>query len=374
VDALVAGIVGIVIFASMTVAAEPSSRRVDLLAYLLGLAAGLLLLVRRRWPVPVLAASALLIVTYHVLDYPAIGLAFPLVAALYSAAVSGRVAATAGLCAALLAATAVWRAGIEHTPGLVVATNTLQEGLLMAAVVLLGDALHSRRALAGSMLEVLRAAEAEREQEMHRRMAEERLRIARELHDVTAHTVTVIGVQAEVAAEVLDDDVEVARGAIDAVCAAGHDAVLQLQATLDLLREGDGGAPRVPAPRLAQLDELLDTMRTSGLEVETAVTGHRRPLPAAVDLTAYRLLQESLTNVLRHAGEPRADVIVHYARDALHITVCSHGAAPPATGRAGHGIAGMAERVHALGGALDAGPQPDGGFRVTARIPAAERA
>ena len=164
-----------------------------------------------------------------------------------------------------------------------VATGALQEGLLMAAVVLLGDTLRTRRALAHSALQVLRAAEAEREQVTQRRVAEERLRIARELHDVTAHTVTVIGVQADVAAEVLDDDVEQARHAIDAVRAAGRDAVSQLQATLDLLRQTGGQAPRAPAPQLERLDELLATLRASGLEVAVDVTGRRRPLPTTVD-------------------------------------------------------------------------------------------
>lgn len=372
-DPFVSGIVGIVICVTITVAGEPLSRPVDSLAYLLGLGVGMLLLARRRWPVGVLVASAALVTAYHVLNYPAIGMAFPMAVALYSAAAAGHAVAAAAVCITLLTGTVAWWVAFEDMHWLAIVTGTVQQGMFMAVVVLLGDTLRSRRSLTESTHELLRTAEAEREQEAQRRVAEERLRLARELHDVTAHTVTVIGVQADVAAEMLDEDVEATRGAIEAVRTSGQDAVSQLQTTLDVLRQGGGYAPRAPAPGLAQLDNLLETMRRSGLEVEAMVTGRRRPLPTTVDLTAYRLVQESLTNVLRHADDKRVQVMLRYASGALHVTVRNRGGrVEPADASTGYGIVGMTERVRILGGELHAGPHADGGFHVDARIPAPE--
>ena len=239
-DPLVSCIVAIVLCVTITVAEEPSSGPADAFAYLLGLGVGMLLLVRRRWPVGALVASAALVAAYHLLNYPAVGMAFPLVVALYSAAASGHVPAATAVCAALLVGTVAWWVLVEDAGWLAIVTGTVREGMFMAVVVLLGDALRSRRSLAESALELLRVAEAERVQETQRRVAEERLRIAREVHDVTAHTVTVIGVQADVAAEMLDDDIEAARRAIDVVRSAGRDTVVQLQANLNVLRQGDG--------------------------------------------------------------------------------------------------------------------------------------
>lgn len=294
-DPALAGVVAVVLCATVNVAAEPGSRPVDVLAYLVGLGVGLALLARRWRPVAVLVGSAALVTAYHVLDYPAIGMAFPLAVALYSAARYGSAAAAANTSAALLVGAVLWWIAVEDAPWLVIVNDVVREGTLMAVVVLLGDMVRSRRALTESTTALLRSTEAERELETQHRVAEERLQIARELHDITAHTVTVISVQAEVAAEVLDEDVGAARDAIDAVRTAGHQAACELQTALDLLRRGAGDAPRSPAPGLGRLDELLDTVRRSGLTVDAAVTGGPRSLSAAVDLTAYRLVQESLT-------------------------------------------------------------------------------
>jgi signal transduction histidine kinase len=221
--------------------------------------------------------------------------------------------------------------------------------------------------------ERLRRAEAEREREAERRLERERLRIARELHDVLAHTVAVIGVQAGVAAEALADAPGEARAALRTIREKSREATAEVRAALDVLREPEGDAPRAPAPGLAQLEELVHAAAAE-LQVELSVTGAARPLPAAVDLTAYRIVQESLTNVIRHAEASEATVSIHYEPDAVVVEIDDDGrgstnGAPTAAD--GHGLAGMRERAAALGGRLEAGPAPHSGdgFRIRAWLP-----
>jgi len=215
--------------------------------------------------------------------------------------------------------------------------------------------------------ERLARVESEREQEARRRVAEERVRIARELHDVLAHTVTVITVQAGVAADVLADAPQEARDALGAIRSASREALAELQATVNVLRAGDG--PRSPIPDLGQLAELAAGASGSGLAVEVCDEGDPRPVPAAVSRAAYRIVQEALTNVRRHAGATRALVLLVWEADALVVEVRDDGhAAEPVV--PGNGLTGMAERAAALGGGLTWDLPPDGGFRVRAHLPA----
>ncbi|MGP3984381.1 sensor histidine kinase [Streptomyces sp. KR80] len=270
----------------------------------------------------------------------------------------------------------------------------------MAAAV--GDAVRSRRAYVDAIRERAERAERTREEEARRRVTEERMRIARELHDVVAHHIALVNVQAGVAAHVMDSRPDQAKQALAHVREASRSALQELRATVGLLRQsGDPEAPTEPAPGLGVLDQLIDGFARAGLPVEVEVfsTGLRGPwhsrraeraaevvgdLPAAVDLTAYRVVQEALTNTQKHAGA-RVHAVVRIARtgDHLEITVVDDGvgvpqseeagesAGPDGTSEAsdGHGLMGMRERAAALGGECRTGPRHGGGFRVHVRLP-----
>jgi signal transduction histidine kinase len=218
-------------------------------------------------------------------------------------------------------------------------------------------------------------AERSRAEEARRRAGEERMRIARELHDVLAHNISLINVQAGVALHLMDEQPGQSRSALQAIKQASNDALGELRSVLDVLRQGDEAPPRAPASGLAQLDGLVAGAGATGLEVRTRVEGTPRPLPAGTDLAAYRIVQESLTNVTRHAGPARATVLVAYGETDLTVQVDDdgNGLEPPSAAaiplRPGRGLVGMRERVAALGGELTTGPRPGGGFRVLARLP-----
>ncbi|MBG6135036.1 sensor histidine kinase [Longispora fulva] len=207
-----------------------------------------------------------------------------------------------------------------------------------------------------------------RAEEHKRQSSDERLRIARELHDVIAHNISLINVQAGVALHLLDDDPGQAREALTVIKAASKETLQELRSTLGVLRRVDEEAPRTPAPSLTRLDELLGRLATSGLDVRLTVTGEPRELPANADLAAFRIVQEALTNVYRHAHVDTARVLVGYEPDAVTVEILDDGVGGGST--AGNGLTGMRERADALGGTLVAGPRPEGGFRVYGRLPA----
>jgi signal transduction histidine kinase len=223
--------------------------------------------------------------------------------------------------------------------------------------------------LAWTCGELLRTTRVRRAGEARRAVAEERERIARELHDVLAHNVSVIVVQAAAAGDVFETHPEQAREALRAIEASGRVALSELRRLLSVVRpDGDDDLIR-PQPGLDQLDALVASMQAVGLAVDVRREGDRPPLPAGVELSAYRIIQEALTNTLRHAGATRADVTVRYAADAVTLEVIDNGTAAPRTNGAGQGIVGMRERAGLLGGSVEAGPAPWGGFQVRARLP-----
>ncbi len=240
--------------------------------------------------------------------------------------------------------------------------------------VFLGSAQHNRRAYLAELEQRARDLEETREEEARRRVAEERLRIARDLHDVIAHGIATIHMQSGAALHVLDRHPEQAAPALAAVKQLSKQTMQELRATLDVLRSDDGeAAPLAPTPGLDRLNALVDVSRRAGLPIELEIVGApAAPPPVAVDLAAYRIVQESLTNVMRHAGErARATVTVSHEADAVEIDIVDDGlgaaAGVPANG--GHGIVGMRERAATVGGTLVAGANPGGGFRVHARLP-----
>ncbi|MFB9836213.1 sensor histidine kinase [Actinoallomurus acaciae] len=218
-----------------------------------------------------------------------------------------------------------------------------------------------------------RAAEVRRTraEEERRQASDERLRIARELHDVLAHNISMINVQAGVALHLMDERPEQARTALSAIKDASKEALTEVRSVLGVLRQVDESAPRAPAAGLARLDDLVSRARVAGITVHTDTGGEPRPLPAGIDLAAFRIVQEALTNVTRHAGPGVTATVRLRYDDGLLIEILDDGrGAPGDLPRGGNGIPGMRERVAALGGEISTGPRTDaGGFRVRARLP-----
>ena len=243
-----------------------------------------------------------------------------------------------------------------------------------------GDAVRSRRAFVRAIRERAEKAERTREEEARRRVAEERLRIARDLHDVVAHHIALVNVQAGVASHVMDKRPDQAKEALAHVREASRSALDELRATVGLLRQsGDPEAPTEPAPGLDRLDELVGTFHHAGLSVEVARADQGTELPAAVDLAAYRIIQEALTNVRKHAGQrAKAEVSVVRVGPNIEVTVLDDGTGDgggdgTAPDSGGHGLLGMRERVTAVRGTLTTGPRYGGGFRVHAILPVRSR-
>ena len=216
------------------------------------------------------------------------------------------------------------------------------------------------------------ATRAGRQIEQRRQQSEEQLRIARDLHDVIGHNISLINVQASMGLDLMDSQPEQARAALSAIKSASKEALEELRTMLTTLRRDGDAAPRSPAPGLDRLPELIELTRAAGLSVEVELTGNAPTLPAAVQLATYRIIQESLTNVVRHAGPARVTVRVTYEEADMLVEIDDDGTAPvngDATIETGSGITGMRERATALGGELSAGFRRGGGFRVAARLP-----
>ena len=214
-----------------------------------------------------------------------------------------------------------------------------------------------------------RALVAERAEQAREALRAERARIARELHDVLAHAISVIVLQARGARHALAERPEEARGAIDAIERTASLALGEMRRLLNVIRADDGAATLAPQPSLAQIEPLISEVRAAGLPVELQVEGTTRELPPGVDLCAYRIVQEALTNSLKHAGPATARVLLRYSNDTLEIEVADTGSGTVNGDLAGLGLAGMRERVLLFGGDLESGPSPHGGYLVRARLP-----
>jgi signal transduction histidine kinase len=248
--------------------------------------------------------------------------------------------------------------------------------LLLLLAVVAGDAVRARRAVRDATLAREADRERERRAEALRMVAEERLRIAQEVHDVVAHAMVAISVQAGTAAHVFERRPEQARTALRAIKDASDAALADLAGTLGLLRDADAQAPMRPTEGLSGLAELAAPLRAAGIDVEVAVEGREDRVPAAVGAAAFRIAQEAATNILRHAGARRARITVEVGDDAVDVTVEDDGAAlapvgGPVEGGSGNGVRGMTERATMLGGRLDAGRHDDGSWRVHAVLPLA---
>jgi signal transduction histidine kinase len=339
------------------------------LAYALLVAIALPLLVRRPAPRVALTAIVLLSFAYDLLDFPGGFYTVPIGIALFTAVDDGfRWTAVAGSAVAvggfLIVGLATGRGHISDLG------NALWFGGWLAASLVLGEVTRSRRAYVREVEQRALAAERGREEEARRRAGEERIRIARELHDILGHRISLINVQASAAVHLLDRDPEQARTALIAIKEASHEALGEVRATLGILRQLDEREPLAPSPGLAQLDAVIAETSAAGFDVQLDVRGERRGLPSGVDLAAYRIIQESLTNVVRHARASSARIAIAYRAGDIEIEVVDDGI--PAridAGGSGSGLVGMRERAIALGGNFEAGPQPGGGFRVRATLP-----
>lgn len=353
---------------------EAGRRDPDALGYLLLLGIASLLLVRRQRPVLVLLASFVLLTAYYSFGFPAVGLALPLAAALYSVAESGQLRWAIGSALAVVTFATLYRLLADRDDGAALTYQTVTDLTIIAAVLALGDSVHSRRRWYAELRRRTERAEIEREAQTARRIEAERLHIAQELHDVLGHTVSLISLQAGVAAESVRDDPAAAEAALQTIRTTSRAALGELRQTLGILRDSGSDSPLMPIAGLAQLDRIVSAAGGGGLDVAVQVMGDQVPLPVVVDAAAHRIVQESITNVLRHAQASKATIELGYTPDELTVRISDDGRATPAAnphanGTAGYGIRGMRERVGVLGGRLVAGAGPTGGFVVEARLP-----
>jgi len=433
-DVGMAAVVLVAVELSVVTGNGPGAAKLNAVAYVFGGVLVLPVLLRNRYPRFELLACSVLLLAYYAFDRRDISPAPLLSVPIYDAAVAGFLVAAIVIPAVYMVIGLFVVEFSNHWGLVTLINNFLPSIVVLALAIMLGEVVRSRRALAAETAERLRVAHEEREAEAARRVAEERLRIARDLHDTVAHSMATITVQAGSALHVLGDRDEKLRGALTAIRETSKHALREMRATLGQLRQGtpDGGLPVTPGG-LDRLPALRDAVTAAGAPVTIAVEGEQRPLPPAVDEVAYRILQESLTNVLRHAGPAaRATVRLSFEPAALGITVSddgigsngdhqgqgpvteergvepprgSRGVAPPGgqgqgpvteqraggsggspprastglgpagprgvapPGRQGHGLTGMAERAAAVGGEVTAGPRGEGGFEVSATLP-----
>jgi signal transduction histidine kinase len=353
----------------LTTSAGPNGGTLDATAIVLaGIASGVLI-GARQYPLAALlvstAAAEAYLVYYHG-DHGEMVLLAPLLALYIVADTSPRWRSLVIGCLAVLTF-----AGLHMMikPASPLGAENLALAALGGLAVAAGDASRIRKKYQDEVEQRAVRAEAEREAEAARRVTDERLRIARDLHDVIGHQLALIHVQAGVAAHVMTQEPAKANEALNHIRAASREALNELSDTVGLLRQPGEHGPTEPMKGMADLDELLDEFRRSGLTIVERVDGPARALAPSVDLTAYRLIQEALTNACKHAGPTTVNLNLTYTEDTLDVVV-QNGPARVRINEGGHGIAGMRERVAALGGRLDAGPS-DGGFRVQANIPAA---
>ena len=348
----------------------PDLRRADLLGVVLALLSSLPLAWRRRHPSEVMGLVGIGAVSLEVLRYPSAGGTTVLVALYTVAAVADRRRSLQALAVTAGAIVIVLFANRDDLTVIDVVANYLVFGTAW----ILGDNVRTRRRYVAELEDKAVRLEAEREAQAKRAAANERTRIARELHDVVAHSVSVMTVQAGAARRLLDQagaGPEV-REAVASVEATGREALTELRRAVGVLRE-DGESPGLgPQPGVADLPALVARAREAGLSVELATEGEPRPLPSGVDLSAYRITQEALTNAFKHAGPAHAVVRVCYGADVLEVQVVDDGrgaAADVASDGGGNGLVGMRERVALFGGELRAGPRAGGGYEVKARLP-----
>ena len=351
--------------------AHPGHAPAGIATYVVLAAGGMSLVARRRYPVGVLAVTLASALTSSALTAGTAGGGgagwLALIVAFFTA-VQARRRAAAIASLVIGYGISVWPPWLIGQRGHASVEFALWLAVSLILLLAAAEVIRSRS-------QRLAALERSRQEELLRRAGEERVAMARDLHDVVAHSISVINVQANTALHLMDRQPDRARSALTTINEVSKQALVELRSVLGVLREADQSAPRAPAPSLARLVDLVDTAAAAGLAVRVEESGQPAPLPADVDLAAYRIVQEALTNTARHSGGANATVRIAYSQAALVVEVDDDGALR-STGRSlprlngsGRGIAGMTERAAALGGTLRAGPRPGGGFRVAAVLP-----
>lgn len=336
-------------------------------AVLFGLMTTLPVYWRRRYPLPALAVSAVGIFAVSAGMWRVNNLPMAVLFLTYAVgAHAPRRDATIGLGLVAVTIGAIY---LTDAPDLD-ATEAVLNLLLFAGAWLAGQVVQARGATAEARLaEAEERAEAARQQEA-RALAEERLRLAQELHDVVAHSMSVIAVQAGMGAHVIDDHPEDAKAALAAISDTSRRTLQEMRRLLGVLRDEEGERSHAPAPGLGELPALVEEVRKAGVDVDLSIDGLQTCVPHGVELSAYRLVQEGLTNVIKHAGPASATVTVHCEPTEVRVEVTDDGRGAAAiNGAAGHGLRGMRERVAVWGGTFEAGPQAGGGFRIVACLP-----
>jgi signal transduction histidine kinase len=317
------------------------------------------LLVRRRWPLAVFA----LVSGGMLVSAAAYNTVIPLAAAVATYTIAARMSRRRSAAATALA--------LVGLVAIAAYSHDIASSVIIAAAWVLGDNIGTRRAYFDELEQKAERLEREREANIRRAAAEEQARISRELHDVIAHNVSVMTIQAAAARDVFDADSDRAREALGSIESTGRGALTELRRLLSAVR--DGGRPELsPQPGLGALEQLVAQVRGAGLDVQLTIEGERPPLPAALDLSAYRIVQEALTNTLKHASARHAWVDLRFGDSELDLSVRDDGTGPAPNGTgagSGRGLVGMRERVELFGGRLDAGPGDGGGYLVSARLP-----
>ncbi|MFE4051968.1 MULTISPECIES: sensor histidine kinase [unclassified Streptomyces] len=371
---------GISVFSGAAVEEPQGTDRTALIVPVV-LLLSLVVALRRRMPERMLLLALAVGLGQLITDVATLPADFALLVIVYTVAAVGarwasRLALTAGLCAAPLAQLR-W-----PNEDVGVATNLavmVLQTVPFALAWVLGDSIRTRRAYFAQLEERAARLEKEREAQAKVAVAAERARIARELHDVVAHNVSVMVVQADGAAYVLDAAPDQAKKALETISSTGRQALAEMRRLLGVLRTGEHqeAGEYVPQPDVRQIEDLVEQCRGSGLPVDFKVEGTARPLPSGVELTAYRIVQEALTNTRKHGGpHVGASVRLVYFDDGLGLLVEDDGKGAPhelyeegGFDGQGHGLIGMRERVGMVGGTLDAGPRPGGGFRISVLLP-----
>lgn len=349
------------------------AKQPDAVAYLFAAGFGALMLLRRRMPRTVLVLSVLGVFAYYTLDYSPIGVAVPMLGALFSAAEAGLTLWSTGSAFVVFAVSMFYRVydggeAIGHLLGYESVSNIA----LFAAAIALGYSVRARRLRAAQQVEIARLTEAQIAREAELRMQSERERLSRELHDTLGHTMSVISLHAGVGAEAVGHDDRTVSDALDRIRTASTRSLQELRSMVRILRSASDRDETRSILSLSAVQELVDAAEGAGIEVTTDITATPSELSAPVDAAAYRVIQESITNVVRHADATRAQVHVGIHDGRLHISVTDNGrgSAAGVDAKGGYGMAGMSERVRLLGGSLTTRSSAGAGFTVEATIPA----
>lgn len=357
--------IAVTLVLAVVIAADPAGR-ISFGGYAFAIGFGVLLLVRRRLPRTTLIVTLLAIFTYYTLDLPPVGMVLPAIGALFSAAEQHRTFWAVGSAAVLLTVATYFRLDGSETEATLNGYTFVTELALAAAAIALGAAVRLTRESRDRSAQIAALTAAEESHAADARMQAERMQIARDLHDTIGHTLSVASLHASVAAEA--PDAAAALPALDQVRTATSDALRELRRTVKVLRSDALSTPQ-PVLGLASLDSVFAAARAVGLRVETEVSVTSDALSRSVDAAAYRIIQESLTNVIRHAGASTVRVTARETLGTLSLRIVDDGKDSRGWSGAGAGIRGMQERAELLGGTLTAQPAP-GGFIVDAKIPA----